>query len=123
MLLDVHAPRRTTDKAQAARFGRCCADLPLMAKPREWPADLTPPLHCPHGLLFVVCLIGLAPPAAIHHVQLDVLNQWINILQSVQLPFAVIPVSPGLLSSHASVASRLAAAKSVDHKQHQEPCG
>ena len=27
--------------------------------------------------------------------QLDVLNQWINILQSVQLPFAVIPVSPG----------------------------
>lgn len=25
--------------------------------------------------------------------QLDVLNQWINILQSVQLPFAVIPVS------------------------------
>lgn len=24
--------------------------------------------------------------------QLDVLNQWINILQSVQLPFAVIPL-------------------------------
>lgn len=26
--------------------------------------------------------------------QLDHLNQWLNILQSIQLPFAVIPVRP-----------------------------
>ncbi len=33
--------------------------------------------------------------------KLDVLNQWLNILQSIQLPFAVIPVRPpfGLLVS------------------------
>ena len=33
---------------------------------------------------------GCSRPACL---QLDTLNQWINILQSVQLPFAVIPVS------------------------------
>ena len=47
------------------------------------------------------------PPACFlpARLQLDTLNQWINILQSVQLPFAVIPVSalhthclPALLS-------------------------
>lgn len=34
----------------------------------------------------VVALISRAPN------QLDVLNQWLNVLQSIQLPFAVIPV-------------------------------
>lgn len=31
--------------------------------------------------------------------QLDILNEWLNILNSVQLPFALIPVRPALLLS------------------------
>ena len=34
----------------------------------------------------LVALLANAPN------QLDVLNQWLNILQSIQLPFAIIPV-------------------------------
>ena len=34
----------------------------------------------------VVALLAGAPN------QLDILNQWLNILQSIQLPFAIIPV-------------------------------
>ena len=30
--------------------------------------------------------------------QLDHLNQWLNILQSIQLPFAVVPVRPSRAS-------------------------
>jgi len=36
----------------------------------------------------LVALLANAPN------QLDVLNQWLNILQSIQLPFAIIPVRP-----------------------------
>ena len=34
----------------------------------------------------LVALLANAPN------QLDILNQWLNILQSIQLPFAIIPV-------------------------------
>ena len=30
-------------------------------------------------------------------VELDVLNEWLNVLNSVQLPFALVPVRSGLL--------------------------
>ena len=39
----------------------------------------------------LVALLANAPN------QLDVLNQWLNILQSIQLPFAIIPVRPAPL--------------------------
>ena len=56
----------------------CCASLLHSGRYSTNPADCQPS----------VCLVYHCAP-----LQLDVLNQWINILQSVQLPFAVIPVS------------------------------
>jgi len=58
----------------------------LLAKRQEWPALPAAVAGMPHEFYCPRCNVST---------QLDVLNQWINILQSVQLPFAVIPVSPG----------------------------
>lgn len=43
--------------------------------------------------------------------QLDVLNQWLNILQSLQLPFALVPVI--LLSSSYAIMGTFANNKKV----------
>lgn len=48
----------------------------------------------------IVPALGVALSARSGRTQLDVLNQVINVLQAVQLPFAVIPVSRPLGRLH-----------------------
>jgi hypothetical protein len=59
-----------------------------------WPFATSPPGALPFlNQLTSPPPLPLLPAHPTWPTQLDKLNQWINILQSVQLPFAVIPVS------------------------------
>ena len=44
----------------------------------------------------IVPAMAVALSARADSTRLDALNQWLNILQAVQLPFAVVPVSGAL---------------------------
>lgn len=63
---------------------------------RPWPqvSALTRTLLTRAVAIVPALLVALSADGSGDSTRMDALNQWLNVLQAVQLPFAVIPVGP-----------------------------